>query len=68
MAASTYLPDSLAWIVSQRYDAAFIIPDNVLVPAVFCLWEGLAIHHYLDQKIWRISKAKDLQRHLGVTA
>ena len=38
MAASTYLPDSLAWIVSQRYDAAFIIPDNVLVPAVFCLW------------------------------
>jgi len=32
------------------------------------VWWGLSLHHYyLDQKIWRVSKARDLQRQFGVS-
>jgi hypothetical protein len=35
----------------------------------FCLWWGVALHHYyLDQKIWRVSTTPDLRAQLGVTA
>jgi hypothetical protein len=58
-----------AWYTTEYPSWRGGVPENVLVPAAFCVWWGLAIHHYyLDQKIWRVSKAKDLQRHLGVTA
>jgi hypothetical protein len=45
------------------------VPENLLVPAAFCAWWGLSLHHYyLDQKIWRVSKAQDLQRQFGISA
>ncbi len=41
--------------------------EPVLIPVAFCIWWGISFHHYyLDQKIWRVSKKRDLQQQLGV--
>jgi len=63
--ASVYV--AAAWS-STEYPSPFgRIADSAFVPAAFCLWWGLLFHHYyLDQKIWRFSKTRDLQRQLGI--
>ncbi|HEV2864378.1 MAG TPA: hypothetical protein VGX48_25490 [Pyrinomonadaceae bacterium] len=58
-----------AWHTTEYPSWRGEVPENVLVPAAFCVWWGLSLHHYyLDQKIWRVSKAHDLQRQLGIEA
>jgi hypothetical protein len=56
-----------AWL-STDYPSPFgRIADSRFVPVTFCIWWGLLFHHYyLDQKIWRFSKTKDLQQQLNV--
>ena len=57
-----------AWHTTEYPSWRGGIPENLLVPVAFCVWWGLSLHHYyLDQKIWRVSKTKDLQQHFGVT-
>jgi hypothetical protein len=56
-----------AWF-STEYPSPFgRIADSAFVPTAFCLWWGLLFHHYyIDQKIWRVSKTKDLQQQLRI--
>jgi hypothetical protein len=57
-----------AWHTTEYPSWGGGVPENLLVPTAFCLWWGLSLHHYyLDQKIWRVSKTRDLQHHFGVT-
>ena len=56
-----------AWFSTEYPAPSGRIADSTFVPVVFCIWWGLLFHHYyLDQKIWRFSKTKDLQQQLGV--
>jgi hypothetical protein len=58
-----------AWYTTEYPSWQGGIPETLLVPTAFCVWWGLSMHHYyLDQKIWRVSKTRELQRHFGVTA
>ena len=57
----------IAWLTTDYPTPGGELMEQVFVPAAFCLWWGLLFHHYyLDQKIWRVSRKKDLQKHLRV--
>lgn len=56
-----------AWLTTEYPSPSGRIIDSAFVPGAFCIWWGLLFHHYyLDQKIWRFSKTKDLQQQLGI--
>lgn len=58
-----------AWFTTDVPSIRGWTPEPAVVPVAFIAWWGLSFHHfYLDQKIWRVSKRKDLQEHLGVDA
>ncbi len=58
---------AIAWFTTDYPSPTGRVMEQVFVPAAFCLWWGLLFHHYyLDQKIWRVSRKDDLQKHLRV--
>lgn len=58
-----------AWFSTEYPSLSGEFSEPAFVPMAFLLWWGLLFHHYyLDQKIWRLSKTKDLQRQLGIAA
>ncbi len=58
-----------AWFSTEYPSLSGEFSEPAFVPIAFVLWWGILFHHYyLDQKIWRVSKTKDLQQQLGIAA
>ena len=58
-----------AWFSTEYPSLTGRFLEPHFVPVAFLFWWGVLFHHYyLDQKIWRISKTKDLQKQLEVAA
>ena len=58
-----------AWFSTEYPSLSGEFSEPAFVPIAFVLWWGVLFHHYyLDQKIWRVSKTKDLQQQLGIAA
>jgi hypothetical protein len=58
-----------AWFSKEYPSLTGTISEPAFLPVPFLLWWGLLFHHYyLDQKIWRVSRTKDLQQQFGIAA
>jgi hypothetical protein len=58
-----------AWVSTEYPSLSGKISEPEFLPLPFLIWWGLLFHHYyLDQKIWRVSRTKDLQEQLGLAA
>ncbi|MEW6738064.1 MAG: hypothetical protein AB1489_42705, partial [Acidobacteriota bacterium] len=58
----------IAWLTTEFPSLQGEAGEPVFAPLAFSLWWGIALHHYyLDQKIWRVSKKRDLQERFGLT-
>lgn len=51
-----------SWISATAIGSGYTISELAVV-----FWWGFALHHYyLDQRIWRVSRDRGVQRNLGV--